>query len=169
MDEHTMIIFTNHPSPVGELLLASENDALVGLWLDGQRGIPTPDDDWRVRPRSFDRVRRQLDEYFAGRRHTFELALAPRGTEFQRAVWRELVAIPFGATTTYGALARALGCPTAARAVGAANGQNPISIVVPCHRVIGKDGALRGYAGGEPRKRWLLDHERVTGEEKHAG
>lgn len=163
-----MIRFTHHASPVGELLLASVDDALVGLWLDGQRGMPTPDDDWRAHARSFDRARRQLDEYFAGRRRAFELALAPRGTAFQRAVWRQLVAIPFGATTSYGALARALGCPTAARAVGAANGQNPISIVVPCHRVIGKDGALRGYAGGEPRKRWLLDHERVAGEESFA-
>ena len=161
------IRFTHHASPVGELLIANEDDALIGLWLAGQRGIPTPADDWRPHARSFDRARRQLDEYFAGRRRTFELALAPRGTDFQRAVWRQLVAIPFGVTKTYGELARALGCPTAARAVGAANGQNPISIVVPCHRVIGKDGALRGYAGGEPRKRWLLDHERVAGEEGH--
>jgi methylated-DNA-[protein]-cysteine S-methyltransferase len=152
-------LFTLHASPVGELMIAGDHDGICGLWLAGQRGAPTPDRAWRKDTRAFDGARRQLDEYFAGRRRTFELVLSPRGTAFQCAVWRELVQIPFGATRTYGELAVALGQPHAARAVGAANGKNPISIVVPCHRVIGKDGALRGYAGGEPRKRWLLDHE----------
>ena len=102
---------------------------------------------------------RQLAEYFAGRRRAFDLPLAPAGTPFQQQVWRQLLQIPFGSTCSYGALARAVGRPSASRAVGAANGRNPISIIIPCHRVIGSDGSLTGYGGGEPAKRWLLDHE----------
>lgn len=105
-------------------------------------------------------VVRQLDEYFAGRRRAFELELAPEGTPFQQRVWRELRAIPFGATISYRQLAERLGQPSAMRAVGAANGRNPIPIVVPCHRVIGRDGTLTGYAGGLERKRFLLELER---------
>lgn len=101
----------------------------------------------------------QLREYFAGERRSFELALAPRGTEFQRRVWQALREIPHGRTRSYGEIAEAIGQPTASRAVGAANGRNPISIVVPCHRVIGASGALTGYGGGMERKRWLLNHE----------
>jgi methylated-DNA-[protein]-cysteine S-methyltransferase len=101
----------------------------------------------------------QLSEYFAGERREFALPLAPRGTEFQRRVWQELREIPHGRTQSYGDIAAAIGRPTASRAVGAANGRNPISIVVPCHRVIGASGALTGYAGGMDRKRWLLNHE----------
>ena len=106
------------------------------------------------------RAAAQLAEYFAGSRQEFELPLAAAGTPFQRAVWKELRTIGFGVTCSYAELARSLGKPSAARAVGAANGQNPIAIVVPCHRVVGADGALTGYAGGLPAKRWLLDHER---------
>jgi methylated-DNA-[protein]-cysteine S-methyltransferase len=153
------IDFTTYASALGELLIAGQPGVLSGLWIEGQRGAPTPGPEWHARPRSFDEVRRQLDEYFAGRRRRFELRLAPAGTAFQQAVWRELLCIPFGATRDYGELAVRLGRPSAARAVGGANGRNPISIVVPCHRVIGRAGDLRGYAGGEARKRWLLDHE----------
>jgi methylated-DNA-[protein]-cysteine S-methyltransferase len=104
-------------------------------------------------------VRRQVDEYSAGERTVFELALAPRGTEFQHAVWDALLAIPYGETRSYGEIARAIGQPQAARGVGAANGANPIGLIVPCHRVIGADGSLTGYGGGLPLKRALLAHE----------
>ncbi len=104
----------------------------------------------------------QLDEYFAGDRREFDLPLVPLGSEFQRRVWDGLLEIPYGETISYGELAREIGRPAAARAVGMANGQNPISIVIPCHRVIGADGALTGYAGGVERKRLLLEHESAT-------
>lgn len=102
---------------------------------------------------------RQISEYFAGTRQEFDLPVQLSGTEFQRQVWQELRSIPFGQTVSYGDLARAIGKPSAVRAVGAANGDNPVSIVVPCHRVIGSDGGLTGYGGGLPRKQWLLKHE----------
>lgn len=102
---------------------------------------------------------RQIAEYFEGSRKEFELPIALEGTEFQRQVWTELTAIPFGQTVSYGDLARSIGKPSAVRAVGAANGDNPISIIVPCHRVIGSDGGLTGYGGGLERKEWLLKHE----------
>ena len=104
-------------------------------------------------------VARQLEEYFAGARRSFDLAIAPDGTEFEKNVWTELVRIPFGTTDTYGAIARRLGDPAASRAVGVANARNPIAIIVPCHRVVGVDGDLTGYAGGLWRKKWLLAHE----------
>ncbi|MCC6238447.1 MAG: methylated-DNA--[protein]-cysteine S-methyltransferase [Dehalococcoidia bacterium] len=104
----------------------------------------------------------ELREYFAGARDVFTFALTPVGSDWQRAVWRELETIPYGTTTTYGAIARKLGRPNASRAVGASVGRNPIAIVVPCHRVVGGDGTLTGYAGGLDRKRWLLDHEWST-------
>ncbi|CAN5816502.1 hypothetical protein BH11MYX2_BH11MYX2_03350 [soil metagenome] len=106
-----------------------------------------------------DRAAKQLAEYFASKRSTFDLPLAPDGTDFQRKVWRALETIPFGETWSYGELAKRIGNPTASRAVGAANGQNPLWIIVPCHRVIGADGSLTGYAGGMTAKKWLLAHE----------
>jgi methylated-DNA-[protein]-cysteine S-methyltransferase len=106
-----------------------------------------------------DRARRQLEAYFAGRLTQFDLPLQLVGTAFQRRVWAGLLQIPFGTTTSYCALAAKLGQPTATRAVGLANGRNPVSIIVPCHRVIGRDGSLTGYGGGIERKRWLLTHE----------
>ena len=109
-----------------------------------------------------DAARTQLGEYFAGQRMHFDLPLAPEGTEFQRSAWEALQQIPYGATTTYGGQARAMGDINKARAVGAANGKNPVSIVVPCHRVVGADGALTGFAGGVDTKAWLLDHERAV-------
>ncbi|MBI3791706.1 MAG: methylated-DNA--[protein]-cysteine S-methyltransferase [Gemmatimonadetes bacterium] len=110
--------------------------------------------------RILDDTRAQLDRYFAGRLRTFDLPLAPQGTDFQRRVWTALTQIPFGTTTSYGAVARTIGLPEAVRAVGAANGQNPIPVIIPCHRVIGANGTLTGFGGGLPRKRFLLALER---------
>jgi methylated-DNA-[protein]-cysteine S-methyltransferase len=105
----------------------------------------------------------QLEQYFAGERVEFDLALDMHGTQFQRDVWDALLTIPYGETCSYGEIAKRIGRPDRARAVGAANGSNPVSIIVPCHRVIGSDGSLTGYGGGLPRKRWLLDHEAGVG------
>jgi methylated-DNA-[protein]-cysteine S-methyltransferase len=127
--------------------------------MEVQRHGPKRDPAWRRDPAPLVDAAEQLEQYFAGERTEFELELAPRGTEFQQRVWRLLLEIPFGETTTYGALAQRLGDPRTVRAVGLANGRNPISIVVPCHRVIGANGKLVGYGGGLDRKRALLAHE----------
>ncbi|MEU8139145.1 methylated-DNA--[protein]-cysteine S-methyltransferase [Streptodolium elevatio] len=148
-------------SPVGELLLVGDGEALSGLFmLPDAKYVPEIGGDWVRDDAVFDEVTRQLEEYFGGERREFDLRLAPRGTDFQRRVWRELTTIPYGRTTSYGAMADALGSPTASRAVGAANGRNPISIIVPCHRVIASTGALTGYAGGLDKKQQLLALER---------
>jgi methylated-DNA-[protein]-cysteine S-methyltransferase len=149
-----MIVHTI-PSPVGQLRLIADADALVGIYLPVQAGIPAT----RGTSPVLVRAANQLAEYFAGTRRTFDLPLGPRGTEFQQRVWAELRAIPFGETRSYGELAKIVGNANASRAVGAANGKNPLSIVVPCHRVIAGGGALTGYAGGIEAKRWLLAHE----------
>ena len=120
-----------------------------------------PHDGWRHEPKAFPEVRRQLDQYFAGKRTTFALPLVLSGTPFQNAVWTTLQTIPFGATTTYRLLAERIGRPAAIRAVGAANGANPLPIIIPCHRVIGTDGSLTGFGGGIETKRFLLAHEGV--------
>jgi methylated-DNA-[protein]-cysteine S-methyltransferase len=146
-------------SPVGELLLLGDGTALIGLYMEVRRYAPALQPGWRRDPAAFSAARTQLAAYFAGELHRFELLLSPRGTPFQQRVWRALQDIAFGATESYGALAQRIGQPTASRAVGLANGRNPISIVVPCHRVIGSSGALTGYGGGIERKRWLLAHE----------
>lgn len=142
-------------SPVGELRLLARGDALVGVYA----GMQTPPEARAGRARILDRAAEQLGAYFAGERTVFDLPLAPEGTEFQQKVWMLLRAIPFGETRTYGQLATKLRRPTASRAVGAANGRNPLGIIVPCHRVIGASGDLTGYAGGLPMKKWLLAHE----------
>jgi methylated-DNA-[protein]-cysteine S-methyltransferase len=152
-------LYTTMESPVGELLLSGDGRALSGLGMYSGGTRPRIPEGWRRDDVVFADALAQLDEYFAGTRTQFELALAPQGTPFQRRVWDLLLEIPFGTTTSYGALARTLGDPLLARAVGLANGRNPIGIVVPCHRVIGADGSLTGYGGGLPNKRWLLDHE----------
>jgi methylated-DNA-[protein]-cysteine S-methyltransferase len=154
------MISTVHDSPLGPLTLHSDGAALTGLEFDNPKHPlpPCP----RGTDRVLDEARRQLDQYFAGRRHAFELALAPRGTPFQQLVWQALRAIPYGATRSYGQQAAAIGKPNAARAVGLANGRNPISIVVPCHRVIGANGALTGFGGGIEVKRQLLELERAA-------
>jgi methylated-DNA-[protein]-cysteine S-methyltransferase len=145
-------------TPIGPLLAAAgdERGALAGLWFERS---PAPG--WSRDDRAFGALRAQLGEYFAGQRDSFDLPLAPAGTAWQRSVWDALMRIPYGATVSYGALAVKLGRPAAARAVGAANGRNPISVVVPCHRLVGSTGRLTGYAGGLPRKEWLLRHERA--------
>lgn len=151
-----------HESPLGPLRLVRSEAALMGIYFEGHHPAPPERPSLPGEPAGFDEARRQLDAYFAGRRRSFELPLAPTGTPFQQAVWAELGRIPFGETRSYGQLARALGRPGAARAVGAANAHNPLSIVIPCHRIVGERGALTGYAGGEARKAWLLAHEGAT-------
>ena len=149
------------PSPVGTLTLVADEAALVALlWQDDRPGrVPLEAvAEGRDHP-VLAATAAQLAEYFAGVRTAVDLPLAPRGTAFQRAVWGELAAIPYGETRSYADVARALGQPSATRAVGAANGRNPLSIVVPCHRVVGSDGSLTGFAGGIEGKRWLLAHE----------
>jgi methylated-DNA-[protein]-cysteine S-methyltransferase len=146
-------------SPIGRLRLVASDDALVGVYFEAHAPAPTLVARQVARHAILDASAQQLAEYFAGTRRAFDLPLAPQGTAHQRAVWRALAKIPFGSTTSYGELARALPRPTAARALGHANARNPLSIVLPCHRVIGRDGALVGYAGGLDRKRWLLAHE----------
>jgi len=158
----TQTFHTAMPSPVGELLLVGDGERLSGLHMQGGRRPGAVGPEWRRADEPFAAARDQLEEYFAGERETFDLPLAPRGSGFQAEVWRALTRIPYGGTTTYGELARTLGHPTAARAVGAANGANPLSIVIPCHRVIGADGGLTGYAGGVERKRYLLALEGAT-------
>lgn len=176
----TETVWTVLASPIGPLLVVGrrsdggDDDAgdggragdgprvlrrLSGLYVADHERCPPPGAGWVEDAGPFTEVRRQLEEYFAGVRRRFELALDPPGTGFQREVWRALGEVEHGHTTTYGELARRLGRPNAARAVGAANGANPISIIVPCHRVVGADGALTGYGWGTERKAWLLRHE----------
>lgn len=150
---------TRMSSPIGELLLVAEGEALCGLYMNIERGwLPRVE----IGPRdesALPEARRQLEEYFSGTRQVFDLEMVLHGTAFQRQVWDALLEIPYGETRSYGEQASRIGAPDAPRAVGAANGQNPVSIVVPCHRVIGANGALTGYGGGIERKRWLLAHE----------
>jgi methylated-DNA-[protein]-cysteine S-methyltransferase len=157
--------FTIIPSPLGPLTLVSRgprdsrDGGLAHVFMENQTHAPKRDATWLEDPARFDEPRAQLEEYFAGTRTRFELVLAPEGTPFQQRVWAALAAIPFGETLSYGELARRLGLAGGARAVGHANARNPHAIVVPCHRVLGADGSLTGYAGGASRKRWLLDWE----------
>jgi methylated-DNA-[protein]-cysteine S-methyltransferase len=152
--------YTYYGSPLGDLLLVGDDSgALTGLYLPTGRRPVTPAADWIRDDDILVDVRAQLGEYFAGERREFDLRLAARGSAFQRRVWDALTEIPYGETTSYGKIAVSVGAPDGARAVGLANGQNPISIVVPCHRVIGANGSLTGYGGGLPAKQWLLSHE----------
>lgn len=145
-------------SPVGDLTVARTDEGITGLWFADHRGgvgrtLTDRDDD------AFDDVATQLAQYFQGRRTAFDLPLAPRGEAFAQRVWQALRQVPYGTTTTYGAIARSLGGPGHSQAVGLANGRNPLSVLVPCHRVVGRDGDLVGYAGGLWRKRFLLTLE----------
>jgi len=140
------------PSPIGNLLLVSNGNALTGLFMSEHSGGPRLDSDWKQNDRKFETVCAQLTAYFAGSLHEFDVPLAQNGTTFQKKIWEELRRIPFGETISYGELARRICQPAASRAVGRANGQNPISIIVPCHRVIGANGTLTGYGGGIERK-----------------
>jgi methylated-DNA-[protein]-cysteine S-methyltransferase len=148
--------FTTVPSPIGELTLTGDGDALTGLYMEHHRHRPPLDPDAIRAEAPFTEARWQLAQYFAGERRAFDLELRPAGTPFQREVWDALRAIPYGETISYGELARRVGRPAASRAVGLANGRNPVSIVVPCHRVVGASGSLTGYGGGIDRKRFLL-------------
>jgi methylated-DNA-[protein]-cysteine S-methyltransferase len=150
---HTVV-----PSPIGPLTLVREDDALVRLAMSPPTAIE-PDMLGARSEGGFDAAVQQLGEYFAGDRTAFDLPLHPRGSDFELAVWGQLTAIPYGQTRSYGYVAQAVGEPGGAQAVGAANGRNPLAIVVPCHRVIGADGSLIGFGGGLPRKRFLLDLE----------
>jgi methylated-DNA-[protein]-cysteine S-methyltransferase len=158
------IYYCIHPSPVGPLLLMSDGEALTGLHTESDKYRPKIERSWiedeGVTP--FMQTRAELEEYFAGLRTEFSVPLRPSGTDFQLGVWRRLCDIPFGETISYLELARRIGNPNACRAVGMANSRNPISIIVPCHRVIGADRSLTGYAGGLERKRALLEHEART-------
>lgn len=149
-------------SALGDLTLTKTSAGLSGVYFEAHRRGPVIDATYRRDDAAFDDERCQLDEYFAGTRTMFDLALDPSGTDFQKAVWALLRKLRFGETASYADLAARLGKKGAARAVGSANARNPISIIVPCHRVVGQDGALTGYAGEEWRKKWLLDHEKVT-------
>jgi methylated-DNA-[protein]-cysteine S-methyltransferase len=164
-DHRTMLLYDIMPSPVGDLMLVANDTHLTGVRFAPHPNVDLAARGWR-RARGgtpadeiLASTRRQLDDYFAGVATEFELPLGPTGTSFQTRVWDALRGIPFGETISYGELARRLGDPKAMRAVGSANGKNPIPIIVPCHRVIGADGSLTGFGGGIDRKRWLLAHE----------
>jgi methylated-DNA-[protein]-cysteine S-methyltransferase len=153
------VYWTSVESPIGPLLLAGDRHRLRVLWFGHGRKAQGPRPEWVEAPAEFRGAAQQLREYFAGTRREFELSVAPQGTPFQQTVWRALQDIPYGETTSYGELARRIGDVKATRAVGLANGANPIAIVIPCHRVIGAGGALTGFGGGLPTKRALLDLE----------
>lgn len=161
---NSTVTVTTMPSPVGELTIgATERGVRFVLWEGETRTLDTGTGDEGDADRVaaiLDAARVQLEEYFRGERTTFDLPLDPIGTPFQQSAWQVLRTIPYGSTMSYGEQARSLGDPNKARAVGAANGRNPISIIVPCHRVVGANGSLTGFAGGIESKAWLLDHER---------
>jgi methylated-DNA-[protein]-cysteine S-methyltransferase len=146
------------PSPVGTWTVLSDGDAVVGIYLARQRHLPAIPQGLPANPLC-KKAARQIDEYFAGKRSEFDLPLAPIGTDFQRRVWNALLEIPYGTTWSYAQLARHIGAPSATRAAGAANGRNPIAVIIPCHRVIESNGKHVGYAGGLSVKAWLLAHE----------
>jgi len=156
-----MIWFDTMATPVGELTLVADDQGLQQVMFERPDKAPDPDEHWQHAPERLTAARTQLQEYFTGARRKFDLPLHAVGTAFQQRVWAALRQIPFGQTASYGDVARAIKTPTAARAVGAANGRNPLPIIVPCHRVIGADGRLVGFSAGLERKRWLLAHEGV--------
>jgi len=158
-----MINYTYMESPVGRLLLAGDEEGLQLIGFAEGKNQPQPEPDWRYHTEPLRSAVGQLSDYFAGNRRSFDLSLQLRGTPFQLTVWRALQDIPYGQTISYGELARRIGNPKASRAVGLANGSNPIAIVVPCHRVIGSNGKLTGYGGGLCHKETLLALERKHG------
>ncbi|MBS1717222.1 MAG: methylated-DNA--[protein]-cysteine S-methyltransferase [Armatimonadetes bacterium] len=153
--------YTYIPSPIGRLMLASDGEAITGLTMEVNQYGPEVEEGWQQDDELplFKRAKTQLEEYFAGKRTTFDLPLKMIGTDFQKRVWQELERIPFGETISYQELAKRVGSEKASRAVGQANGHNPVSIFVPCHRVINASGKLGGYGGGLPRKEFLLELE----------
>lgn len=166
-----MYYFCQYSSPIGMLTLASDGSSLTGLWMDGQKHFAQNHTDPVPQPALpiFRDTFNWLDRYFAGKPVSAnELPLKPQGSPFQQQVWKMLIDIPYGHTQTYGQIAKALVAPHASQAVGAAVGRNPISIIIPCHRVLGTGGKLTGYAGGLHRKKWLLIHEGIlTIKESH--
>jgi methylated-DNA-[protein]-cysteine S-methyltransferase len=159
-----MRYFDFYESPHGRMLLVATDEGISGIYFDGQKYHPQPETGWRhdARHAPLRQAKRELAEYFGGERKRFETTLAPEGTSFQRAVWKAISTVDFGATLTYGELARRAGHPDSARAAGAATGRNPITIIIPCHRIIGSNGNLTGYAGGLERKRLLLALESAS-------
>ncbi|WP_346290870.1 methylated-DNA--[protein]-cysteine S-methyltransferase [Sphaerothrix gracilis] len=159
-----MIYFTFYESPIQTLRLVSDGRSLLGLYMLSEKHAQISAQDWieDETAQPFALARQQLSDYFAGALTQFDLPLSPQGTPFQQRVWATLKTIPYGATLSYGELAQQIGQPQAARAVGLANGRNPVSIIVPCHRVVGANGKLTGYGGGVERKQWLLNHERLN-------
>ena len=156
--------FSQLETPIGSLLLLGDERTLTGLYMQAHRHQPATPGGCEQNDRAFRHVRAQLQAYFAGKLQSFEIEVAGQGSPFQHTVWKALTKIPFGVTESYGQLASRIGNAKASRAVGLANGKNPISIIVPCHRVIGKSGSLTGYGGGLERKKWLLEHERRVAE-----
>lgn len=158
------MLTTTHDSPIGILTLAADEHGLRHIvFPHGSRSFATPES-WIPDSTPFADIKKQLDEYFAGTRQSFSISLAPQGTDFQRCVWQALTKIAYCSTCSYADIARSIGKPTASRAVGAANGANPIPIIIPCHRIIGANGSLTGFGGGLPTKQWLLAHERGEGQ-----
>ena len=153
--------YDSFKTPIGRLTVAADDGGLRRVLFENNRYEVADRDAWVRDAAALREARHQLLQYFAGERREFDLALRPEGTAFQRTVWSALLQIPFGATCSYGELARRIGAPAAVRAVGAANGRNPLPIVVPCHRVIGSDGKLTGFGGGLPVKQFLLVHEGI--------
>ena len=145
-----------YDSPHGRMLLVANDEGLCGVYFDGQKYLPKFDGREDPQHPALRQAKRELGEYFGGKRKRFETVLAPEGTPFQRSVWKAISTVAFGETITYGELARRAGSNGSARAAGAATGRNPIGIIVPCHRIVGSDGSLTGYAGGIERKRALL-------------
>jgi len=152
-----MLSYDQFESPQGTMILTATSKGLAGVYFKGQKHFPKRRD-WRRDPRNalLNQAKRELAEYFAGKRRHFSVALDPQGTLFQRSVWKQIAKVGFGKTLTYGELAKRAGHPGSARAAGAATGRNPLGIIVPCHRIMGSNGALTGYAGGLHRKRALL-------------
>jgi methylated-DNA-[protein]-cysteine S-methyltransferase len=153
------ILTTTVDSPIGPLTLSGADGELTGLYMTDGKHNPTDMSGWKRDRVMFAEIASQLRAYFAGELTSFDLRLRTSGTPFQQRVWAALRTIPYGTTASYGEIAAAIGSPTAFRAVGLANGRNPIGVIVPCHRVIGASGSLVGYGGGLDRKQWLLDHE----------
>lgn len=154
------IYYTEFSSPIGTLRLYGTDVAVVGLFTEGHSNRPPMGAGGSLDGSPLRAARTQIEEFFSGRRRLFDVPVEPEGTPFQKRVWRELLAIPYGRTSTYGAIAARIGAPRAARAVGAANRCNPLSILIPCHRVIAASGAISGYGGGVERKRFLLALEK---------
>ena len=151
--------FTHHDSPIGRLLLVSDEQGLRQIGFPAGKNTPEPRDSWQENDAAFEQEHAQLDAYFEGKLTHFNLRLAPHGTAFQHTVWNALQQISYGKTCSYLDIANLIGNPKASRAVGSANGKNPIPIVIPCHRIIGSNGMLTGFAGGLLTKQWLLEHE----------